>query len=111
TVSESPQGEVHTPAMASDIALDWRPAATSIPDGMEILVGEPAQSDKLSEIENSQEVGAEAIVADPPDKDLTPAAELVNCSSGIRRRVTSPVMASLVLHGAILFLTVSITVA
>ncbi len=91
--------------LAPDVGRDWQPAATPLPDGMDILVSTPLTTDAPPDAENPHQPAAE------PIPELSTRSVLIDRSRGIYRRATSPVMASLVLHGAILFLAVSITVA
>src|SRR3954469_5165864 len=85
--------------------LDWQPAAEVVPAGMEILVGAPPVAASPIAIEASCEIPSEVL----------PAGEswvsgLINRSRGAYRRVTSPVMASLIAHAIVIILAVSITV-
>jgi hypothetical protein len=89
----------------SEKPLDWQPVAELIPDGMEILVGAPPVVPSPIATEVSGPMLTEAV----------PAGEswvsgLVSRSCGAYRRVTSPVMASLVAHAVVIILAVSITV-
>jgi hypothetical protein len=90
----------------SELSLEWQPAADSIPDGMEILVGEAPLVETVAATKASEQAAAEPITA-----DVSWVSGLVNQSRGMYRWATSPVMTSLVVHGAVLILAVSITVA
>ena len=89
----------------SEKPLDWQPVAELIPDGMEILVGAPPVAAPPIGTGDSEPIPTEAV----------PAGEswvsgLANRSRGAYRRVTSPVMASLIAHAVVIILAVSITV-
>jgi hypothetical protein len=89
----------------SEKPLDWQPVAKLTPDGMEILVGAPPVA--------ASPIATE--VSGPMPIEAAPAGEswvfgLVNRSRGAYRRVTSPVMASLIAHAVVIILAVSITV-
>jgi hypothetical protein len=94
---------------ATPSALDWQPAAAVVPDGMEILVGVEPQSDESSPIEDS--VDPEPITTDVPGTETPAVAEPVTLARALYRRLTSPMVASLTVHTAILVLTLSISVA
>jgi hypothetical protein len=90
---------------ASHQPLDWHPAAELIPDGMEILVGAPPEA--------GAPIAAEEL--EPTSTEPVPVSEswvsgLINRSRGMYRWTTSPIMASLIAHAAVLILAVSITV-
>jgi hypothetical protein len=82
-------------------SVEWQTAAPNSPVGMEILIGAPPRTEHPSEFVEALPDGAESISV----ADLTSPARRPN------RRAASPVMTSLVVHGAILLLTFSITVA
>jgi hypothetical protein len=89
----------------SEKPLDWQAAVELIPDRMEILVG--ATPVATSAIGNGS--------SEPIPTAALPAEESwvsgpVNRSRGVRRRTTSPVMASLIAHATVMILAVSITV-
>lgn len=94
------RNENQVPVAASQ-AIDWQPAAPTGPDGIDILVGAPSHAESPSQFIDSPPVG----------DDLASVADLTNRLRATNRRATSPVMASIVLHGAILLLTFSVTVA
>ncbi len=85
---------------------DWRPVGESAPMGLEIATDASPQ-------------GIEAISASPFDESAIKAetasdswiAGVVQRSRGIYRRLTSPIMASLLAHAAIMITAISITVA
>jgi VWA domain-containing protein len=90
---------------ATDRPLEWQSAAELTPEGMEILVGarakvaEAARPEILEPIARASTVSEESWVSG-----------LVNRSRGVYRWTTSPVVASLIAHAAVLILAVSITV-
>ena len=83
---------------------DWQPVAASIPEGMEIVAGSLQPTAVVS--------------ADPFEGSLDEAMPegeswitgLMQRSRGIYRRMTSPVMASVFAHAAIMIVAISITV-
>jgi hypothetical protein len=91
--------------VAPDVGLDWQPAATPLPERMDILVSAPPPTDAPTHAESPPQAAAELV------QESSTLTGLIGRSRRIYRRATSPVVASLVLHGAILFLAVSITVA
>jgi hypothetical protein len=91
---------------APEEPLDWQSAATPLPEGMDIRVGAPADAKDIAQSVVPPQEKAETVVA-----ELSPETVTLDRSRGLYRRATSPVMASLIVHGAILFLAVSVTVA
>jgi hypothetical protein len=90
--------------VTSERPLDWQRAAELVPDGMEILVGAPTAETPVAATDS----GSIAVETVPADESW--ASGLVNRSRSAYRRVTSPVMASLVAHAVVIILAVSITV-
>jgi hypothetical protein len=104
--SMAPEIDISGANVSSEQPLDWQPAAELIPDGMEILVGAPPGRDAPISVETSQEV-----VAAPVTGSESWVSGLVSRSRGMYRRTTSPVVASLFGHAAVMIIAVSITVA
>lgn len=88
-----------------DELLQWQPAAELIPDGMEILVGESPAVEAPIAAGDPQQIAAEPALADE-----SWVSNLVNRSRGVYRRTTSPLMASVIVHAAVIIIAVSITV-
>ena len=103
-------GSAPTPTQVSngsaDAVVNWQPAATSMPEGMDILVGAEAELE-----DHSSPASLAHIDDDPDDAKLALDSSNNERAREIYKRATSPVVASLVLHGAIVFLTASIAVA
>jgi hypothetical protein len=96
--------ETHV-ANADASALDWQPAADAVPEGMEILVGSPqSESPTATPI-------AEPLASDAESPESPTASPLASPSRRVYRRISSPMMSSLVVHSAVLFVSASITVA
>jgi hypothetical protein len=91
---------------ASERPLDWQPAAELLPDGMEILVGAPPAVEVPTAVEVSEDLAAEPL---PVGESWT--SRFMTRSRGMYRRTTSPVVASVIAHGAVMIIAVSITVA
>jgi hypothetical protein len=85
--------------------LCWQPVAELVPEGMEILVGVPPDVEPPIATDASEPIDAEPV---PVGESWV--SGLVNRSRGVYRRATSPVMASLIAHAAVMILAVSITV-
>lgn len=88
-----------------DEPLEWQPAAGLIPDGMEILVGESPAAEAPIAADDPQQIAAEPALADE-----SWVSGLVSRSRGVYRRTTSPFMASVIAHAAVMIIAVSITV-
>jgi hypothetical protein len=91
---------------ATEQPLDWQPIAEHVPDGMELLVAAPAESHEPSITGDAADATAMLQIADAPA-----TAGLVTRSRGVYRRLSSPVMTSVVVHAAVIFVALSITVA
>ncbi len=102
----APDFEQPIASAVEEPSLDWQPAAELVPGGMEILIGAPPHADAPIAMENLEQP-----VPEPASVGESWVSGLVNRSRGMYRRLTSPVMASLFAHGAILIAAVSITVA
>jgi hypothetical protein len=102
----APDKEQPIARAAAEQPLNWQPVAGLIPDGMELLAGATLAAAAPTNEEESEEVAAEPVLA--PESLVS---GLVSRSRGMYRRTTSPVMASVVVHAAVMILAVSITVA
>ncbi len=102
----SPDVEPPGPNRVTDVAFDWQPAAEMVPSGMEILVGAPRPNEVFSPPADPQPNCADADIA-----EMSSLSGLIDRSRRVYRRATSPFVASLIVHGAILLVAVSITVA
>src|SRR4051794_39032917 len=103
------QRETHPPVATAPSAIEWQPAAAAIPDGMEILVGEELKPDDAPLPEAS--AAAEPFETNLPDNDNSTVEESITPLRALYRRLTSPMVASLAVHSAIIVLTLSISVA
>src|SRR5947208_471893 len=88
-VDVAPEIEEPVASVGSERPLDWQPAAELIPDGMEILVGTPRESDAALTVETSEQ----AVPASVTGSESCMSG-LVSRSRGMYRRTTSPVVAS-----------------
>jgi von Willebrand factor type A domain len=102
----TPDKEQPVAPAAAGQPLNWQPVAGLIPDGMELLAGAMLSAEAPIEAEDSEQVAAEPVLAGE-----SWVSGLVSRSRGMYRRTTSPVMASVVAHAAVMILAVSITVA
>jgi hypothetical protein len=102
----APDKEQPIARAAAEQPLNWQPVAGLIPDGMELLASATLAAAAPTNEEDSEEVAAEPVLA--PESLVS---GLVNRSRGMYRRTTSPVMASIFVHAAVMILAVSITVA
>src|SRR5262245_11348699 len=93
-------------AKGAEQPLDWQPIAELVPDGMELLVGAPPGSHEQSAADEFADAPAMPVTG-----DASWTAALVNRSRGVYRRLTSPMMTSVVVHAAVIFVALSITVA
>jgi hypothetical protein len=91
---------------AADQPLDWQPVAGLIPDRMELLAGAWLSAKAPIEAEDS-----EIVVAAPVLAGESWVSGLISRSRGMYRRTTSPVVASIAGHVAVMIIAVSITVA
>ena len=96
-----------TSAVTSDgqTDLDWWPVSESRPEGLEILVAVPAPD------EASPLPIPDPAVVEPQPPELPLLSRVIGRSRRAYRRITSPMTTSLVVHGAVLFVAASITVA
>lgn len=100
----------HPLAMAASVvASEWQPVAGPFAEGVDDFLSAPPLSAARSPLENPQDV--QVAVAEPIVAALTSVALLGNRTRRAYRHATSPFMASLMLHGAIVLAIVSITVA
>ncbi len=88
-------------------SYDWRPVTEVVPEGTELAMGVLPEAIAPVEASPFEEelVGKTFLASD------SWVADLVQRSRGIYRRLTSPVMSSLLAHAAIMITAVSITVA
>jgi hypothetical protein len=97
----------HPPRIgAPDNALDWQPATVPAPVGMELLIGAPTPTEGPFQETNPPTPDEAPIAA-----ELSPVSGLINRSRAMYRRATSPMVASLIVHSAIILLAMTITVA
>lgn len=106
TSLEVPVVEYPAPVSAPDDTPDWQATAAPLPEGTENLLGPTPEFAAPTPPRKPQHV-----VAEPSDAELSSVSILSNRSRRTYRYATPPVMASLFLHGSILLLIVSITVA
>ncbi|HVT30021.1 MAG TPA: hypothetical protein VHE81_18530 [Lacipirellulaceae bacterium] len=92
-------------AKIATLEIGWQPAATPLPDGMDILVSAPMPTEMAACEQKPEQTATEHV---PEPSNLT---KLAGRPRHIYRRPTSPLMASLLVHGAVLFLAASVTVA
>src|SRR3954463_9578836 len=80
------QREAYSPVAPAPSAIEWQPAAASIPDEMEILVGEELKPDKAPPTEASAAV--EPFETNLPDDDYSTAEESITPLRALYRRLT-----------------------